>query len=187
MKRGGSLKRTGFKREREIRGTRGRPLKPGEYLDTAQTDWREVTTIVRGSVDFYRKRAPLKRGTPLRPVTQDTAKRKRRFARQYGSAAFVRWLKAQPCQLAGVPTDRTGRSCGTLPDRDAIECCHVLPKGAGYGVTLDNGTPNVFSGCPRHHEWQGVRSVARVARESGRSLWYLAAAQATQFAKEQGR
>lgn len=161
--------------------TRRTPLRKPGFRDLLGL-WKGCGATTKAWLREVRGRKPLRR-TPLRPVTKDAAKRRRRFARQYGSAAFVVWLKAQPCQFAGVPTHR----CGYFFDRPTNEAAHIRPRGAGHGATLKDGTPNLLTLCPRGHDYQGLRTDLVVLQESGVDLWERARAQATAFAREQGR
>ncbi len=63
-----------------------------------------------------------------------------------------------PCTVAGLPPSigcRDPRPCGTLPDRNKIEACHVKPFGSSR---LDYH--NIVPLCPRHHEEQEGKTEA---------------------------
>ena len=98
---------------------------------------------MRGKTDLTR--TPLARKARLRPVTADAARRKRRFARQYDSAAYVEWIHARPC---AVPRCRRG----------PCDAAHARSRGAGG--TARHVLP-LCGGPSGHHAEQhriGVRS-----------------------------
>lgn len=172
---------------------RGAPLKRTEFA--SKTFGADITVDWRGTPKGQRVRlarvarllgaVPLKRRKGLPRVSKDRAKRARVRLRQYGDRAYMDWLHAQPCQLAGVRMQALPGSAGTrcrvyTPDRMSIEAAHIRPKGAGHGAEV-NGAPNLLSLCPGHHDWQGRRTPERVQREAGVDLWAIAARQRAEY------
>ena len=152
------------------------PLKRGK--DLARGPWRRKAAAPiglrrDGAGGFVLVAAPLKRGKGLPSRTKDRGRAARTRLRQHGTEPFIAWLHAQPCQVAGQIGSPV---CGWVGERRAIEECHVRSRGAGHGVyTTDTDVPNVFSGCPRHHDWSAVRPWLVPA------LFTIAARQRRQF------
>jgi hypothetical protein len=121
-------------------------------------------------------RTPLVRRTPLQPVTKDAGRRRRRFARQFGSRAFVAWLKRQGCQA------QAAGGCG-----GPIDAAHLRPRGAGHGAIDTDGRPNLIGLCRVHHRTQhaGLWTLGGLKRATGIDLWAVARRQARAFSQRE--
>lgn len=126
----------------------------------------------------------MKRGSPLkrtgfaqkprkrlRPVTRDTAKRKRDATRKWGPDGYREWLRARGCVLARLTDPRWNfHRCADQP----VEIAHLRTRGAGNGYVDADGRPNLLPLCPHmHRQSEGRATLFGV--QNGVDLWELAA------------
>jgi len=108
----------------------------------------------------------LRRKTPLKK--RNEKRRARLFDEQFGSVAFVKWVRLQECSVPG---------CGGWP----CEAAHVVSRGAG-GTAED-----IIPLCHEHHREQHDRGVETFASEHGIDLAALADWTQTRWTPYQGK
>lgn len=112
------------------------------------------------------RRKPLARKRPLKK--RNAKRRAKLFDEQFGSVAFVKWVRLQSCAIP---------KCGAWP----CEAAHVVSRGAG-GTAED-----IVALCQYHHRRQHDMGVESFEREYGVDLRVLAEWTQTRWTLYQGK